>query len=120
MDQNQNQAPAEPAPTPEAAPAPPPAEASSTPPAATQGQTMDVVPPPEKAAQPAEQPPADSEPGTKEGEKPAEKPVDAQAALKKVAPKQSKSGVTLAIIATVIIVLGLAALATYAYLKTTK
>lgn len=33
-------------------------------------------------------------------------------------PKQPRSGVTAAIVATVIIVLGLAALATYAYLKT--
>jgi hypothetical protein len=86
---------------------------------------MDVV-----AAPPAEQKPAKAEPADDD-------PIDklaaqdqaeqaAQKSEKKTEPKPSKPKVTahpgtnIAIVATVIIVLGLAALATYAYLQTAK
>lgn len=101
---------------------------------------MDVVPrriPEQPAAQPGNQaPPSHPQPGMPDqsGVRPAPPPEAAadgkpepqettQAApakepKKPPQPKQPKSGVGLAIAATVIIVLGLAALATYAYIKT--
>jgi len=70
---------------------------------------MDVVPPPA-----ADKPqPAAPNPTPAPAAKPA-KPA------KPVTPKQPSNGVGMAITATVIIVLGLAALAVYAYLKTAK
>jgi hypothetical protein len=82
---------------------------------------MDVVAPPPVEA-PADAPagpiaaPADSDKNEEIAEKPKdEKPA---AAERPTPPKPAKPGVAGAIVATVIIVLGLAALATYAYLKT--
>jgi hypothetical protein len=86
---------------PQIAPTPP----TQTPSAA--GPVMDVVAPP-----PLANPPNDGRAGTQPA--PADQP--AKKALKpKTPPKQ---GVTAAITATVIIVLGLAALAVLAYIKT--
>ena len=80
----------------------------------TPKSVMDIVPPPaqeqvatappEQAADKAEATPATPD---KQPEKPS-------------LPKPKREGVTAAIFATVIIVLGLAALATYAYLKQAK
>ena len=68
---------------------------------------MDVAPPPHQPEVPAEPP---VEPAAQEPKKPELPP-------KPNVPEQSKSGVGAAIFATVVIVLGLAALATYAYLQ---
>ena len=65
-----------------------------------------VVPPPDKSNSPDTKSPA-----------PESKSVK-QALAKPTTPKQPSSGTGLAIFATVVIVLGLAALATYAYIKT--
>ncbi len=85
-------------PTQAAPPTSPPSQAPVPAPA------MDVVAPP--VNQPAPPPPAANKPET-----PAPVP------LQTVKPKPAKQSVTTAIIATVIIVLGLAALAVYAYIK---
>jgi hypothetical protein len=75
---------------------------------------MDVTAPPAQSPQlneavaPA---PPETEPGPDQGEKKA--PVPPKPKL----PKEPKSGVGFAIFATVVIVFGLAALATYAYLQ---
>jgi len=73
---------------------------------------MDVVAPPptEKAAGPAPQPAAEK-PKHEEAKKTEHKPEK---------PQRVSTGVGAAIFATVVIVLGLAALATYAYLKTVR
>lgn len=78
---------------------------------------MDVRPPETSAPATAEQPVKPVE--QKQPEKPIdEKPADLP---KPVIPKKPRQpGVGLAIVATIVIVLGLAALATYAYLKTAR
>jgi outer membrane biosynthesis protein TonB len=86
--------------------APTPAEAPKPAP------VMDVVPPPAAAPQPDNVEPQVDKPEPKAAAKPP--------APKPVTPKRPSTGMTPAIIATVIIVLGLAALAVYAYLKTSK
>lgn len=78
-------------------------------PAAT--PVMDVTPPRQEAQ--LHQPPAEEE----SPEQPT-KPHDAPKQNKP--PKPPKNGVGMAIFATVVIVLGLAALATYAYIKTSR
>lgn len=73
---------------------------------------MDVVSPPpatEKAPAPEASKPTDEKPKHDPPKKAEHKPST---------PKQPGTGVGLAIFATIVIVLGLAALATYAYLKT--
>ncbi len=73
---------------------------------------MDVVTPPlPEKPDPAEA--ADKLTARKPSPQPAK-----EAPAKPVVPKQPASGVGMAIFATVVIVLGLAALAAYAYLKT--
>ncbi|MDB5164636.1 MAG: hypothetical protein JWL89_262 [Candidatus Saccharibacteria bacterium] len=77
---------------------------------------MDVVapPPPEKPEPGTVQPPQQH---SADKDKPS-KPQKATIEQRVVQPKQPGTGIGLAIFATVIIVLGLAALATYAYIKT--
>lgn len=84
-------------------PVPAPPQESPTGGTPPSGPVMDVVPPP--LAEPKAKAPAKPEPA---------------APVKPAPPKQPGSSVTVAIIATVIIVLGLALLAVYAYLKTQK
>ncbi len=78
---------------------------------------MDVMAPrpapPEAGQEPLAAAPPDKT--DRESKKP---PAPKKAEAKPAAPKQPGTGVGLAIFATVVIVLGLAALATYAYLKT--
>lgn len=86
------------------------------PPAAPSPPVMDVTPPAPMATPPPEDEPdltQNNEPVAPPPNKP--KPPKAKASPK---PHNPNSSVTAAIVATVIIVLGLAALATYAYLKT--
>ena len=83
----------------------PPADTPSTPPA----PIMDVKAPGATSAAPAAAPPAAAKPATK---------LDKSAPPPKAPPKPKTKGVTAAITATVIIVLGLAALAVYAYINT--
>jgi hypothetical protein len=102
--------------------APPP---SGAPNPAAPAPVMDVVPPRPKA-EPAVgtspepmaiAPPEEVDPKAK----PAAQPTDQKAAPKPPKPpKQPGNGVTVAIVATVIIVFGLALLAVYAYLKQNK
>ena len=89
----------------------PPTSAPATPPAPTPAPVDDVKPAP-----PAQQPAAPQQTPSAVKEALAK----AKEAPKPAAPKVKKegSGATAAIVATVIIVLGLAALATYAYLQT--
>lgn len=73
---------------------------------------MDVVSPPptaEKAPAPEATKPSEDKPKHESSKKVEHKPAR---------PKQPGTGIGLAIFATIVIVLGLAALATYAYLKT--
>lgn len=79
---------------------------------------MDVVAAPPESAKPHES----AAPADKPTGKPAEppKPAPAPKPAKPSQPKSPGSGVGLAIFATVIIVLGLAVLATYAYIQTHK
>ena len=85
---------------------------------------MDVVPPPKLAAAPAttdgvKTPPPLPDNAAPAAEKSGEKDKPKQAKPKVTkSPKVPRSGVGLAIAATVIIVLGLAALFVYAYLRT--
>ena len=86
-------------------------------PAPTQpAPVMDIVPPPKSADEvksaPAETP--ESEAASKNSKK------DTKQAVPKVPkpPRQPRTGVGLAVFATVVIVLGLAALMVYAYLRT--
>ncbi|MGC1177378.1 MAG: hypothetical protein WA843_04885 [Candidatus Saccharimonadales bacterium] len=80
---------------------------------------MDVVPPPiEKPADQANSSPVPDTPVKQKDAKHAAKAAKKAAAKQPTLPKQPGHGVGLAIFATVIIILGLAALATYAYLKT--
>jgi hypothetical protein len=72
---------------------------------------MDVVPPPAKADKEDSQLPVDQQEHIKQAESHETRPKP---------PKTPSSSVALAIVATLIIVLGLAVLATYAYLQTTK
>jgi hypothetical protein len=96
-------------------PAPPSAGAPNP---AAPGPVMDVVPPRPKA-----EPAAGASPEPMAVAPPEEANSKVQPARQKAAPKPPKppkqpgSGVTVAIVATVIIVLGLALLAVYAYLK---
>lgn len=80
----------------------------------SQAPVMDVKAPPQQAlATPppeTDKPPQPAEPGDKKVQT-----MPKQASAKQ--PGQSSNGVALAIVATVIIVLGLGLLATYAYLK---
>jgi hypothetical protein len=102
----------------------PPEEQTNSSPAPNQGQAMDVVAPPpagesntEDAVDKAEAPEVSTDETSKDNagsEEEQKKPVANKP------PKQPGNGVGLAITATVVIVFGLAALATYAYLKTTK
>jgi len=90
------------------------------------GPVMDVVAPPPAATAGEDkphQPPQEDKPHATTDEQPAtqsdpDKPVAPPEPQKPVTPKPPHTGVGLAITATVIIVLGLAALAVYAYLKT--
>lgn len=83
---------------------------------------MDVVPPEPMAVKQA--PPDEDTGETDQKEKPESQsqPADAKSKTKPpkqpATPKQPKNGVGMAIAGTVIIVLGIAALATYAFLKT--
>jgi hypothetical protein len=84
---------------------------------------MDIVPPPEPAPAANDKPddlavpPPDDNPAAPDAE--ADKPASPAPASKPITPKKkSGSGVIAAIVATVIIVLGLAALAVVAYVKT--
>jgi hypothetical protein len=85
-----------------------------------QGPVMDVVPPrttSEAAVEPepmATAPPDQDQP---KASNPSMPPAHQKAPPKPKPPKQPKNGVTAAIFGTVIIVLGLAVLAVYAYLK---
>ena len=78
---------------------------------------MDVVPPPAPAPEPAG---AANIPDVPSSIIPEPPKKDAKAPIKPGAAIQPGNGVTLAIIATVIIVLALSALAVYAYTKTAK
>lgn len=79
---------------------------------------MDVVPPPATKAEVAPQAMAIEPP---QENPPKAPPKSEQKPLKKPSmPKKPASGVTMAIVATVFIVLGLASLAVYAYLKQNK
>ncbi|HTB48548.1 MAG TPA: hypothetical protein VK712_00515 [Verrucomicrobiae bacterium] len=91
----------------------PASSASPNPSAAPKpGPVMDVVvPPPDKSNSP------DTAKADTKSPAPESKSIK-QAPAKPTTPKQPSSGTGLAIFATVIIVLGLAALATYAYIKT--
>jgi hypothetical protein len=87
---------------------------------------MDVVSPPpnEDASEPKQAPEADpvDKLAADDQAEQATKKIEKQPATKPAAPKHTGDhpGVGLAIVATVIIVLGLAVLATYAYLQTTR
>ena len=96
----------------------PPAEQ----PAPAQNQSMDVVAPPphqEQAAEAPQQPPAEGAPTS---DNPQEQQLPSEAAHLPEHPEahhpEHHSGAMAAIIATVVIVIALAALATYAYLQT--
>lgn len=73
--------------------------------------TEPIVPAADKQAKPAHAVPAAASPAT------AQKPASAKI---KQPPKTSNNSVVVAIIATVVIVLGLAGLAVFAYIKTQK
>jgi hypothetical protein len=106
----------------------PPTAGTEAAPAAQNTQVMDVVAPPPVEAEPApsSQPnaaPAENDQADKQdqpSEAVAKEVADQKDKPAPKAPKQPKNGVGLAIMATVLIVLGLAALATYAYLQTAK
>jgi hypothetical protein len=104
-----------------------PAEEAKPAPAAPTNQVMDVVAPPPVETETAEgNQPAGASAGDKQTEvgQPSDAVAQEVADQKEIssqkAPKPPKNGVGLAIVATVLIVLGLAALATYAYLQTAK
>jgi len=90
----------------------PQAAATATPKVPLSSFVMDVVAPPpaDKATEPKPEPTA---------EKPKPE-VPKKAEHKPEKPARASTGVGAAILATVVIVLGLAALATYAYLKTAR
>ncbi len=88
-------------------------ESSSTP-----TPVMDVVPP-ENAPNHLATPPPE-EPDSRSELKGADNVPKKPESLKPASAKQPGSGIAAAIVGTVIIVLSLAALATYAYLKTRK
>ncbi len=92
-------------------------------PSATQpahAPAMDVVATHSPAPVAVEPEPADSDAGDKDKPTPAASKKDAVKDMPKKprAAKKSGNGVGMAIFATMVIVLGLAAMATYAYLKT--
>lgn len=81
---------------------------------------MDVVPPQPPAAPAVEPEPVAAAPpdqGQPQPPQPPSPPPQQKAPPKPKPPKKPRNGVGTAIFATVIIVLGLAALAVYAYLK---
>jgi hypothetical protein len=86
-----------------------PAAAAPAPAAKPEPETVAVRPEPLTKDPDEKEKPAEAK---KEAAKPEEKPK------KPVAPKQHGNGVGAAIFATMVIVLGLAAMATYAYMKT--
>lgn len=90
-----------------------------TPPAPDPAPTIEAPQPPVMDVQPPAPAPAPDVPADKQRSKESPEPAKpAPKAVKPKAPKQPGSGVGFAIAATVVIVLGLAALATYAYLQT--
>jgi uncharacterized protein HemX len=92
--------------------------------APTPGQVVSVVPPPpaeekEKSQEPSGEKPVPAPPPEAGKDKTEKvKPLPTPKPQKAVTSKKPHGGVTLAIVATVIIVLGLGAMAVYAYLKT--
>ena len=91
-------------------PAPTPAEPKPAQP------VMDIVPP--RPAELVKTPPKEETPPSSVPQQPEAKAQKPAALKTPKPPKQPRSGVGLAILATVLIILGLGALCTYAYLRT--